>query len=370
MFDKSTDGGITFGTDLVVSNAPSAWFPHMAVDLSGGSRNGYIYVTWNDERNGDDDAFVCYSSDGGDSWSTPIRVNNDPVGNGKIQYWPSIAISELGEITILFYDTRNTSSNSFIEAYIARSIDGINFTNELLSSEPSPTSIPNNDVRFGDYIAIDAYGGNVVPVWTDERAGGFDMDIYTAVINPIVPVELTTFSAKVTNGKTILKWQTATELNNLGFEIERSLNQGIWITIGFVEGYGTTTEPQDYSFTDNGIGGTVYYRLKQIDFDGTYEFSFVLEINSAAVTTMYLEQNYPNPFNPNTNIKYQVGNDGFVNLEVFNSLGEVVATLVSEFKQAGTYQMSFNGEILPSGVYIYILKSGNFIQSKKMILLK
>jgi len=347
MFDKSTDGGITFGTDLVVSNAPSAWFPHMAVDLSGGPRNGYIYVTWNDERNGDDDAFVCYSSDSGDSWSTPIRVNNDPVGNGKIQYWPSIAISELGEITILFYDTRNTSSNSFIEAYIARSI-----------------------VRFGDYIAIDAYGGNVVPVWTDERAGGFDMDIYTAVINPIVPVELTTFSAKVRNGKTILKWQTATELNNLGFEIERSLNQETWRTIGFVEGHGTTTESQSYSFADIGIGGTVYYRLKQIDFDGTYEFSFVIEVNSATVTTMDLEQNYPNPFNPNTNIKYQVGNDRFVKLEVFNSLGEVVATLVSEFKQAGTYQMSFNGEILPSGVYIYILKSGNFIQSKKMILLK
>ncbi len=370
MFDKSTDGGVTFGTDIVVSNAPSAWFPHMAVDLSGEPRNGYIYVTWNDERNGDDDVFVCYSSDGGDSWSTPIRVNNDPVGNGKIQYWPSIAISELGEITILFYDTRNTPSNSFIEAYIARSIDGLNFTNELLSSEPSPTSIPNNDVRFGDYIAIDAYGGNVVPVWTDERAGGFDMDIYTAVINPIVPVELTAFSAKVINGKTILKWQTATELNNLGFEIERSLTQETWRTIGFVEGHGTTTEPQNYSLTDNGIGGTVYYRLKQIDFDGTYEFSFVLEVNSATVTTIDLEQNYPNPFNPSTNIKYQVGNDGFVSLEVFNSLGEVVATLINEFKQAGTYQMSFNASNLPSGVYIYILKSGDFIQSKKMILLR
>ena len=92
---------------------------------------------------------------------------------------------------------------------------------------------------------------------------------------------------------------------------------------------------------------------------------------------MYLEQNYPNPFNPNTNIKYQVGNDGFVSLEVFNSLGEVVATIVNEFKQAGTYQMSFNAsnlpagrQGLPSGVYIYILKSGNFLQSKKMILLK
>jgi len=370
MFDKSTDGGVTFGTDIIIDNAPNAWFPHMAVDLSGGPRNGYIYVTWNDERNGDDDAFVCYSSDGGDTWSTPIRVNNDPIGNGKIQYWPSVAISELGEISILFYDTRNTPNNSFIEAYIARSIDGLNFTNELLSSEPSPTNIPNGDVRFGDYISIDAYGGNVVPVWTDERAGGVDMDIYTAVVNPIIPVELTNFTARVSGGNIILEWSTATELNNLGFEIERSLNQRTWITIGFIEGHGTTTEPQNYSFIDDGIGGIVYYRLKQIDFDGTYEFSFVIAVNSASVTTMDLEQNYPNPFNPNTNIKYQIGNDGFVNLEVINSLGEVVATLISEFKQAGTYQISFNGTNLSSGVYVYILKSGNFIQSKKMILLK
>ncbi|MFB3056225.1 MAG: T9SS type A sorting domain-containing protein, partial [Ignavibacteriaceae bacterium] len=389
MFDKSTDGGVTFGTDIIVSNAPNAWFPHMAVDLSGGPRNGYIYVTWNDERNGDDDAFVCYSSDGGATWSAPIRVNNDPVGNGKIQYWPSVAISEHGEISILFYDTRNTPNNSFIEAYIARSIDGLNFTNELLSSEPSPTNIPNGDVRFGDYIAIDAYGGKVVPVWTDERAGGVDMDIYTAVVNPIVPVELTNFTARVSDGNTILEWSTATELNNLGFEIQRSIPQsppyqggegearGGWITIGFVEGYGTTTEPHNYSFTDNGFGGIVYYRLKQIDFDGTYDFSFVIEVNSTTVTTMDLEQNYPNPFNPNTNIKYQIGNDGFVSLEVFNSLGEVVATLINEFKQAGTYHMSFNAsnlpagrQGLPSGVYVYILKSGNFIQSKKMILLK
>lgn len=370
MFDKSTDGGVTFGTDIIIDNAPNAWFPHMAVDLSGGPRNGYIYVTWNDERNGDDDAFVCYSSDGGDTWSTPIRVNNDPIGNGKIQYWPSVAISELGEISILFYDTRNTPNNSFIEAYIARSIDGLIFTNELLSSEPSPTNIPNGDVRFGDYISIDAYGGNVVPVWTDERAGGVDMDIYTAVVNPIIPVELTNFTARVSSGNTILEWSTATELNNLGFEIERSLNQRTWITIGFIEGHGTTTEPQNYSFIDDGIGGTVYYRLKQIDFDGTYEFSFVIAVNSASVTTMDLEQNYPNPFNPNTNIKYQIGNEGFVSLEVFNSLGEVVATLISEFKQAGTYQISFNGTNLSSGVYVYILKSGNFIQSKKMILLK
>ncbi len=95
-FDKSTDGGLTFGTDKVISSTPNAWFPHMAVDLSGGPFHDYIYVVWNDTRNGDDDVFLSISSDGGDTWSSVIRVNNDPIGNGKDQYWPSIAISELG----------------------------------------------------------------------------------------------------------------------------------------------------------------------------------------------------------------------------------------------------------------------------------
>ena len=314
-FDKSTDGGATFGTDIVVSPSPDAWFPSIAVDLSGGPWNGNIYATWNDGRNGDDDVFFSYSSDGGDTWlDPPIRINNDPIGNGKIQYWPWITVSENGEISIIFYDTRNTANNTFIEAYLARSTDGgQTFTNELVSSEPSPTSVPNGDVRFGDYIGIDSYGGHTVPVWTDERAGGFDMDIYTAVINPILPVELTNFNAKIVNGKTILEWSTATEVNNFGFEIERAdpLNPseggtfGNWITIGFVKGNGTTAERQDYSFTDEGLGGTVFYRLKQLDYDGTFEYSDVVEVNSVNVNTIKLAQNYPNPFNPTTNIKFR-----------------------------------------------------------------
>jgi len=375
MFDKSTDGGVTFGTDKVISNATNSWFPHMAVDLSNEQRKGYLYVTWSDERNGDDDAFLSYSSDGGESWSSPIRINSDPVGNGKLQYWPSVAISELGEIWIIFYDTRNTVNNNFIETYLARSTDGgMTFSNELISAEPSPTSIPNNDVRFGDYIGIDVYSGIVVPIWTDERAGGFDMDIYTAKINPLLPVELKTFAAKIVDGNTILEWSTATEINNFGFEIQRSYNSGEngggWFTAGFVEGYGTTTSIHNYSFTDKGLGKTVYYRLKQIDFNGAYKYSEVLEVNSVSINTIALEQNYPNPFNPSTKIKYQVANDGFVSLKVYNSLGEEVVALVNVYQPAGSYEVKFDGSGLAGGVYFYSLNAGSFSETKKFVLLK
>ena len=370
-FDKSTDGGVTFGTDLTVSTAPSAWFPHMAVDLSGGPFNNYIYVVWNDERNGDDDVFLSISSDGGDTWSSALRVNNDPVGNGKVQYWPSIAISELGEIVILFYDTRNTQNNNIIEAYIARSTDGgASFTNELVSTEPSSTNIPNSDVRFGDYINIDFVGGNIVPVWTDERAGGFDMDIYTGQIPPIVPVELISFTHRIVNGKVTLIWVTATELNNMGFEIQRSLDNNIFVTIGFVGGKGNSTTNQYYSFTDESIQGKIYYRLKQVDFNGSYNYSQIIEVDGVTVSTIQLQQNYPNPFNPNTTIKYQLGNDGFVNLKVFNSLGEQVAEPVNQFQKGGSHQLIFEAKDLPSGIYVYQLSSGNYTESKKMILLR
>jgi hypothetical protein len=371
MFDKSTDGGVTFGIDKVVSSAPNAWFPHMAVDLSGGPRHGYIYVTWNDERNSDDDAFLSYSSDDGDTWSPATRLNNDPVGNGKLQYWPSIAVSELSEISIIFYDTRNTPNNNFIEAYLARSADGgLTFTNELISTEPSPTSIPNGDVRFGDYINIDAYGGNIIPVWTDERAGSVDMDIYTAVINPIVPVELTSFTAKINKGNTILEWSTATETNNFGFEVERKFDNQDWITIGFIQGHGTTTSIQNYFFTDKGRGTKIYYRLKQIDYNSKFKYSDIIEVNSVSVITIDLEQNYPNPFNPSTKIKYQVADPGYVSLKVYNTLGEEVNVLVNNFKPAGSYEIDFNATDLSGGIYIYQLISGDYKISRKMILLK
>jgi hypothetical protein len=184
MFDKSADGGASFGTDDTVSAVSSLHgFPSIAVDLSGGARTGRIYVTWSDARNGDDDVFLSSSSNGGSSWTPPVRVNDDPLHNGKLQYWPWLSVDDRGDLSLIFYDTRNTVDNTIFEAYLAKSSDGgATFVNERLSSEPSPANTPNSDVRFGDYIGIDAWGSKIVPVWTDERAGGFNMDIYTAVI--------------------------------------------------------------------------------------------------------------------------------------------------------------------------------------------
>ncbi len=189
-FDKSTDGGVTFGTDKIISPSPQSWFPSISTDLSGGPRNGFIYVTWNDRTNGDDDVFLSYSSNSGSNWSVPKRVNNDALGNGKRQYWPWISVNDSGIIAIIFYDTRNTPNNNTIEVYLARSTDGgQTFTNELISTQQSPTNTPNSSIRFGDYIGIDYLGNRIVPVWTDERAGGFNMEIYTAIINTTVGIQ-------------------------------------------------------------------------------------------------------------------------------------------------------------------------------------
>lgn len=195
-YDRSTDGGITFGTDQVVSMGefPTGLpndvntFPTIATDNSTGPRSGWIYIAYADNRNGDCDVFLIKSTNSGLNWSAPVRINNDPIGNGKIQYWPTIAVNEAGNIAVMFMDSRNTADNTVVEAYIARSYDGgVSFTNEIMSTEPTPTLIPGSNVRFGDYIDLDYTGKRLVPVWTDERAGGFNMEIFTSEIDELLP---------------------------------------------------------------------------------------------------------------------------------------------------------------------------------------
>jgi hypothetical protein len=188
----------------------------------------------------------------------------------------------------------------------------------------------------------------------------------------IVPVELSSFSIEVINENVLLTWVTATEMNNQGFQIERRETKNEeWINIGFVNGNVTTTEPQAYSFVDKNLEtGKYQYRLKQIDFDGSFEYSNIVEVEVGIPFEFFLSQNYPNPFNPSTIIKYSLKDDGKVSLKIFNSLGEEVRTLVNEIKPAGNYEVEFNASNLPSGVYIYSIQSGDFVSSKKMILLK
>lgn len=208
---------------------------------------------------------------------------------------------------------------------------------------------------------------------TDELwiAGSYELILYS--INGEVPVELTLFTAEVLEKEVELNWSTATETNNSGFEILRFAqndNDG-WNKIGFVPGHGTTTETQHYAFKDNDVKtGKYQFRLKQIDYDGTFEYSQTVEVEIPLVNEFSLSQNYPNPFNPVTKIKYSVPNLSNVTIKVFDVLGNEIETVVDEEKQVGTYEINWNAVKLPSGVYFCQLKSGSFIQTNKMLLLK
>lgn len=193
----------------------------------------------------------------------------------------------------------------------------------------------------------------------------------------LVPVELTSFTASVISDKVNLKWATATEVNNHGFEIERRIvGESDWATIGFKAGSGTSTSETQYTFTDDLSlisAKQIAYRLKQIDFDGTYSYSDEVMVEYNATPTDYsITQNYPNPFNPTTTIKFQLPADKFVSLKVFNSLGEEVQTLVNGLIKTGSHEVEFNGEGLSSGVYLYVLRVGDdeFVKTMKMILMK
>jgi hypothetical protein len=194
----------------------------------------------------------------------------------------------------------------------------------------------------------------------------------------ITPVELSSFTATVDKNNITLNWKTASETNNSGFEIQRAevknKNSKIinWKKIGFIEGNGTSTIENTYSFIDKNLEtGNYSYRLVQIDFDGTRTESkkISVEVNSLPVH-FSLSQNYPNPFNPSTTIEYSVPVNGAVKLQVYNSLGEEIKTLVNGYKEAGTYEANFNASRLSSGIYYYKIESGNFTSVKKMIFLK
>ena len=187
----------------------------------------------------------------------------------------------------------------------------------------------------------------------------------------VIPVELTSFSATAVNGDVNLQWTTATEKNNSGFEIQRSLNNNGWNAIGFVEGRGTTTQISNYSFVDKNIQASeVQYRLKQIDHDGSFSFSKIVQVNLGKELTYQLNQNYPNPFNPSTVINFQLATNSHVTLKVYDVIGNEVASLIDGEKIAGSYSVSFNASNLASGVYYYKLVSNNFVETKKMMLVR
>jgi hypothetical protein len=191
----------------------------------------------------------------------------------------------------------------------------------------------------------------------------------------IVPVELTSFAASVNDNAVTLNWTTATELNNQGFDVERNSGNG-FEKIGFVAGFGTSTDIHTYSYVDGSVQeGTYTYRLKQVDYDGTFEYSDVVEVDVIAPDVFALEQNYPNPFNPSTTINFSLAADSKVSLTVFDILGQEVANLINGNVAAGSHEINFNASNVNSGVYFYRIDATgvdgtNFTSVKKMILTK
>jgi len=242
---------------------------------------------------------------------------------------------------------------------------GNNNTNLAVTiSDPNIVSMDSLSLGFtgkndGETFAIISYGG-------------VSDTVYFAVngTSSALPVELTSFTASTDSDKVLLKWKTATEVNNYGFEIERKTNNTSWQKIGFVLGHGNSNSPKEYLFKDNNsLSGKYTYRLKQIDNDGKYKYSKEIEVEVVPLVFELL-QNYPNPFNPSTTIKYSLAKTSLVKLRIYDILGSEVKRLVDEVKLAGNYEIKFNANQLASGVYFYQIKAGDFVKTKKLILIK
>ena len=247
----------------------------------------------------------------------------------------------------------------------------------FLSTNNGDSWAENNiGLTNGDVRAIDIAPNAYVYVAT------FGSGVFRST-DPI-PVELISFTASLNNTSIQLNWQTATETNNSGFEILKSTDNNKFYQFGFVEGAGNSTSPEFYSFIDSEVkpGERYFYKLKQIDFDGTFAFSNTVEVDIPLPATFSLDQNYPNPFNPSTKISWQSPVGSWQTLKVYDVLGNEVLTLVNEYKPAGKYEVEFGrnliNQILGSGIYFYQLQAGNpesssgqvFIETKKMLLLK
>ncbi|MBL8007511.1 MAG: T9SS type A sorting domain-containing protein [Ignavibacteria bacterium] len=186
------------------------------------------------------------------------------------------------------------------------------------------------------------------------------------------PVELASFVATTNRNIVNLNWSTASESNNSGFDIERkAVNATEWTKVGNVAGNGTVSEARNYTFSDRASTGRFNYRLKQIDYNGNFEyFNLSSEVEVGIPAKFDMSQNYPNPFNPSTKINYDLPKDGQVSITLFDMTGRQVATIVNEAKTAGYYTVQFNASNLSSGMYFYRIAASDFVSTKKMVLIK
>jgi len=237
------------------------------------------------------------------------------------------------------------------------------------ASMPLTKNIFYNDFHIHAQVDQSLPSGNTSTSANNQGSSGTELNLDCSVL----PVEMTSFSVILNNNLAQLNWETATEINNYGFEVQRtSVDEG-WAKVGFVDGHGNSSSPKFYTFTDISVAksGSYSYRLKQIDIDGQYEYSDVVNISlNVDEITYQLNQNYPNPFNPSTTIIYTIPEQTNVKLIIYNVFGEEITRLVNDIKETGTHSIIFNAENLASGIYYYAIETDNFVSTKKLILLK
>ena len=426
----TNDGGTTWTNDIIVAPAPFNWleglgFADSLHGLAVGSilSSGKVFITTNGGINASDWTPVvadptqgwfagnftmrpdgkyyitgisfCNSTDFGLSWSRRNSIDN--TFDGGVSFPDD-----------LHGWTGGGSISPAVEGWVHRTTDGgVNWSGRILD-----TPYPIRVVYFFDSQMGIAQGGEVnsgvggiwestdgganwaeatvtnlemgsldwqpvgpdsIDIWSVgyTSSGGFHSVVYKKRIGyAVVPVELKNFTASVFVNDVKLSWSTVSETNNHLFEIQKNSGYG-FETIGDVNGYGTSTQLHSYSFADKGLNdGTYFYRLKQVDYNGTFKYSGEVKVVINTPLMFELGQNYPNPFNPTTKIEYSIPRNGIVTLKVYNTLGQEVASLVNEIEETGNHKVTFNAANLSSGVYYYRLQAGDFNQFKKMILLK
>jgi hypothetical protein len=317
----------------------------------------------------DGDIDLIIASEGGHHWKSDISI----LMNNYCTH-PSFSIT--GSSGILIGSENNLYVSSAENGYW-----------DISNYETTQASIPPNST--GDSVLVSA--GNsfghfeLFFIATYDCGGDTILSKHVFIDNPL-PVELSAFNSSVTGRNVTLSWSTNSELNNSGFDIEKLTSQSgsaiknEWSKVSFVNGSGTISEPASYTFTDKNLStGKYKYRLKQIDFNGNFEYFELSEEVSIGIPDRFeLSQNYPNPFNPVTNLEFGISELGFVSLKIYDITGRELVTLVNEVKEPGYYNIKFDASNLSSGVYFYRLVvsssnsmiTENFSAVKKMVVLK